>query len=213
MNEPWLDEPTVARTSAVKTPLLPAMNALGSPAGAPFHPPTLKVDVRSEARLILKTFQEPLIEFAPPLPISAHIVELLGDKAPAEVSAEMLMALPQAEVPLHAAGKSGLSMVFELMCSDPATLFWSPPMYWIAFAPTRWMLLLLIVAVHVFGPLPLPFISMVMPLQFPLHPEVAVPAAPIVLPVMVPFSVAPLLSVPVERIMAVPLAGVPNAEP
>ena len=62
-------------------------------------------------------------------------------------------------------------------------------------------------------PLPLPFISMVMPLQFPLHPEVAVPASPIVLPVIVPLSVAPLLNVPVERTMAVPLAGVPNAEP
>src|SRR5439155_7873359 len=116
-------------TPTTLPPLFPEINAAGLFAGEPFHPPILNVEVRNAWTRMSNVFHVPLIELAPAFPMSAHKVELLGLSEPAEVSDWRAMAWPQAEVPLPAAGKSGLSIVFELMCSEPATLFWSPPMY------------------------------------------------------------------------------------
>ena len=124
----------MALTSAVRTPLLPATNALGSLAGEPFQPPTLKVDRLSAARLILKTFHDPPIVFAPPLPMSAQSVEAGNVERP-EVLAERLIALPHIGEQA-AVGSIGVSMVLLLICSEPVTLLAVPPMYWIPFAPT-----------------------------------------------------------------------------
>ena len=91
------------------------MKAVGSLAGEPFHPATLNVEVRSAWTRMSKEFHAPLMVLAAVLPMSAHIVELFGLNDPADVSEETNIPCPQADVPLQADAKNGVSMMLLLI--------------------------------------------------------------------------------------------------